>query len=1484
MSNTVYVALDLEATDMHPERGEIIELGAIKFTAERIVDRWSATVRPRGPVPFAITELTGITRDEVRRAAPFAAVAPALTAFLRTHPIVGQSVWLDVAMLRAAGLTLANPIYDTFELATLTLPGLPAYSLRQIAARLAVELPVEHRALADAAVTVEVFRKLVDRLNEFDPETIGEIAALLATAKSPLAPLVRELAREKTRAGFDSPVGALGAAMRQQIAGRGLREERSMDALFLLPRQRPERLEPTGSTARIAPADLRALFAPEGAFARAFPGYEYRVSQLRMMEAVAKAFNDGQLLVAEAQTGTGKALDVDTPIPTPTGWKRMGDLQAGDRVFDESGQPCTVTTAWPIMHERPCYEVRFSDGSTIIADENHLWASYTRSDRARDYAYGRMPRKRRTYGTPTSIVKASAAFEGATADATITIPALVALLDGQHQTLIRNAVRVVRPVGDDDLGVPLYRTGDLLTPVRAKLEAFARDQRRHRETPYSVLTTAEMLRTLHCPGGARNHAMRTAGIVAYPEAVLPIAPYYLGIWLGDGNANNSGITTADDEVLRGIETRGYATRKLAHRYRYAVYDEHGPGKNRWHPSLTRSLRLLGVLRNKHVPDLYLTASESQRRDLLAGLLDSGGTVSRTGAIEFTSTDRQLAEGVRELACSLGYRATIKESRAILNGKDCGAEWMITFTTSDDLFRLSRKRQAQCQRLRNHNPERNRYRYVVDIRPVPSRPVRCIAVDSPTHLYLAGKTFIPTHNSVAYLIPAVIHAVERGETVVISTATIGLQDQLFRKDIPDVLRVLGQIHREEERAKGADDELEDGAESEANPKGHAQIPGEFVAALLKGRSNYLCLRRWFALRKQSQHEAEEAHLLAKTMAWLQETDSGDRAELLLLPEEGRAWNKLAEHEGSCVSSQCVFQKRGQCFLYRARRQAESAQIVVVNHALLLSDLGTDGGVLPPYQHLIIDEAHHLEAEATRQFGFELDAASLVAHLDQIRPPAGSRGDGAGRAPAGSASVGALAEIRARLNVTKGAAAREAKKRVDEIVEPVWRAADEARGAGTIFFTRLAAFIAEHGAAGGSYDQRLRLIDELRAGDDWATVSGSWEALHSPLLQIAEGLTTALLALDAVGDELEGREDLLMELTLAQRANAELRLNGTTAIGRPDPNAVYWIAAGNDRVALHAAPLHVGPALSKTLFDQKRTVVLTSATLATEGRFDFIRERLGLLGEGREARTRELRVPSPFDFRANALLYLADDIPEPGSQGYQKALNEALIGLCTATEGRAMALFTSYSALQTTYRAIKGPLERSGILVLGQRIDGNPRQLLERFRANPRAIILGAASFWEGVDVVGDALSVLAITRLPFAVPSDPVFAARGERFDDPFGDYAVPHAILRFKQGFGRLDPQRDRSRRLRDPRSPRPLEALRARLHRLPAAVRRDARPDRRSRPGRDRLARPPARVTDRGAGAYLSVDAAVARRARRGGWASSRDDYHTDGRSARWP
>jgi Rad3-related DNA helicase len=193
-----------------------------------------------------------------------------------------------------------------------------------------------------------------------------------------------------------------------------------------------------------------------------------------------------------------------------------------------------------------------------------------------------------------------------------------------------------------------------------------------------------------------------------------------------------------------------------------------------------------------------------------------------------------------------------------------------------------------------------------------------------------------------------------------------------------------------------------------------------------------------------------------------------------------------------------------------------------------------------------------------------------------------------------------------------------------------------------------------------------------------------------------------------------------------------------------------------------------------------VILTSATLSTDNDFSYVRERLGLRGG------KDLQLSSPFDYEKAALLYLPTDMPEPGMPGYQRALENVLIELCQASEGRALILFTSHSAVRATYRAISKPLDDAGIITLGHNIDGSRKQLLERFRSNPRTVLLGTSSFWEGIDVVGDALSVLVIAKLPFAVPSDPVFAARSETFEDSFSQFSVPYAILKFKQGFGRL--------------------------------------------------------------------------------------------------
>jgi ATP-dependent DNA helicase DinG len=246
--------------------------------------------------------------------------------------------------------------------------------------------------------------------------------------------------------------------------------------------------------------------------------------------------------------------------------------------------------------------------------------------------------------------------------------------------------------------------------------------------------------------------------------------------------------------------------------------------------------------------------------------------------------------------------------------------------------------------------------------------------------------------------------------------------------------------------------------------------------------------------------------------------------------------------------------------------------------------------------------------------------------------------------------------------------------------------------------------------------------------------------------------------------------------------EMRDQVNACISEPTQSAIYWAttSARDEQVALHAAPLHVGSLVQKHLFHPKETVILTSATLATDNRFDFVRERLAAWDAD------ELAVGSPFDYEKSTLLYLPTDVPEPNEAYYQKTVEQALIALCRATEGRTLVLFTSYSQLQNTSRAISRPLADSGIVVYQQGTGISRVQLLESFRTTPRSVLLGTRSFWEGVDVVGAALSVLVITRLPFAVPDDPVFAARSESFDNPFAAYAVPEAILRFRQGFGRL--------------------------------------------------------------------------------------------------
>lgn len=598
----------------------------------------------------------------------------------------------------------------------------------------------------------------------------------------------------------------------------------------------------------------------------------------------------------------------------------------------------------------------------------------------------------------------------------------------------------------------------------------------------------------------------------------------------------------------------------------------------------------------------------------------------------------------------------------------------------------------------------------------------------------------TGKSLAYLLPAARFAAENGQHVVISTKTINLQDQLFNKDIPDLQRLA---------------------------------PFSFKAALVKGRSNYLCLRRYGIERRRLELSRDEAGMLIKALVWLPTTSSGDWAELSLTPGEKAVWPRLAADAEHCLGSHCPFYRKRTCFLYRARWQAAGAHLIVVNHALLLSEMSAAGSVLPEYKYLIVDEAHNLEDVATDQLGFSIGRREIDDILDDL-----SRDSVAG------GRSGLLNDVRAASR--SGPMPATAQRDLEPIIETAHALVELAREAGRELLERLGGFLECFGPEGREYNRRLRLTPSLRSQSAWAQLEDSWEALQLRLTDVERRLTQLFTTLAALGaDGGDEAERLLQDLEATVTRCTSLRANGEAIMAKPDPAYVYWLedaGAGKSRLAtLKAAPLYVGDMLNRDLFGTKEATVLTSATLSIAGTFDYVAGRLGLNG------SRTLQVESPFDYKSSTLLFIPQDVPEPGTPGHQRAVERLLVDLCRATEGRALVLFTSHSQLATTFHAIRRPLQQDEILTIAQRVEGTSRrQLLRTFRSNPRTVLLGSASFWEGVDVVGEALSVLVIAKLPFAVPTDPVFAARSETFEDPFNQYGLPQTVLKFKQGFGRL--------------------------------------------------------------------------------------------------
>ncbi|MGH2592323.1 MAG: helicase C-terminal domain-containing protein [Anaerolineae bacterium] len=618
---------------------------------------------------------------------------------------------------------------------------------------------------------------------------------------------------------------------------------------------------------------------------------------------------------------------------------------------------------------------------------------------------------------------------------------------------------------------------------------------------------------------------------------------------------------------------------------------------------------------------------------------------------------------------------------------------------------------------------------------------CEAFNGGQHLMVEAGTGVG--KSVAYLLPAIHWALKNGERVVISTNTINLQEQLAFKDVPDLQKALSS---------------------------------EFRAAVLKGRSHYVCPARLATLLQSGPVNADEMRVLAKVLLWLPSTVSGDGDELFLPNAAERGvWSRLCADNPTCTAERCSAWGENGCFFHNARQEAEGAHVLIVNHALLLADVAVENRALPAYKYLVVDEAHHLEAATTDQLSFSINRYDLRRTLDELSPTQRSRGPGLLDDMVGRVRASCPAEIA----VTVQAYAEQVAEAVQET--------DQYAGE---FFDLIGDFVNRHIDARSDYTQRLRLIPALRTQPAWSNVEIAWDNLSVQLHSVSDAFDRVNGALgDLENFEIPDYEELVARFLGVRRALDEMRGNTNAIVTQPSPGSIYWIEVqptasgrgdGRGVPSLHAAPLHVGPLVEQHLFRAKNSVVLTSATLRAGQSFDFIQSRLN----AQDVDT--LAVGSPFDYEASTLLYLATDVPEPNTPGYQKAIETGLIELCAAMGGRTLVLFTSYAQLRATTRVLQPALARHDITLFEQSDGSSRRQLLDRFKAAERGVLLGTRSFWEGVDVPGEALSCLAITRLPFAVPTDPIFAARSETFEQSFVDYAVPDAVLKFRQGFGRL--------------------------------------------------------------------------------------------------
>ncbi len=608
-----------------------------------------------------------------------------------------------------------------------------------------------------------------------------------------------------------------------------------------------------------------------------------------------------------------------------------------------------------------------------------------------------------------------------------------------------------------------------------------------------------------------------------------------------------------------------------------------------------------------------------------------------------------------------------------------------------------------------------------------------ALSNSQHMMIEAGTGIG--KSFAYLLPAALWSTANNHRVVVSTNTINLQDQLMDKDIPDLRAALGLNLR---------------------------------AIVLKGRSNYLCPRRLDAMRHRGPQTNDEMRVLAKVLVWLNAEGSGDKRQITLSgPFEQEVWMHLSAEDETCNAEVCQSRMGGLCPYFQARQAAQSAHVIIVNHALLLADVITNSKVLPEYKYLVVDEAHHLESATTGALSYRVSSGDIGRLFYEL----------------GGLSSGTLGllfkALTSRVNPSELAGISTAINRATDLVF-------QGENSFKKFFTTIEEFLEQEreGREVSDYGQQTRITSSVQHLPGWTPVEIAWDDTNGILDSLIKLLTQLQRdILDSAQGEDETLEEIISDLNSLLRRLSEVQMRVTSLVSTENAETINWveIEPRAQRLSLNVAPLHIGSMMEKYLWHEKECVILTSATLTADGVFDYLRGRLNA------DEADELVLGSPFDYENSALLYIPNDMPEPVEYAqYQKWVERALLQLARATGGRMLALFTSYKQLKMTAAVISPRLAEAGIRLYEQGEGASATALLESFRNRDRAVLLGTRSFWEGVDIPGEKLSVLVIVKLPFDVPNDPIIAARAETFEHPFDEYNLPEAILRFRQGFGRL--------------------------------------------------------------------------------------------------